>query len=503
MDVRARLEAARPRLATAARRRFGIDTRSLAAFRVALGLLLVADLTLRSRDLVAFHADDGVLPRAALVSEFARPEHASVYLVSGEPVVVGLLFVVAGAFALAMVAGYRTTVATVVSWVLLVSLQNRNPVVLNGGDVLFRLLLFWAMFLPLGERWSVDALRRDRDGRSRVAGVASAALLIQVVTMYVANAGFKLSGDLWMTGDAIRYVFSLGQFTVLLGDVVADYPAVLQVLDHLWLAMLVGSPLLVLLTGWRRAALVGLFAGMHLGMSATMMLGLFPFVAVAGLLAFLPAAVWRGARPHLAASGLVARGDALLSWLDGALPRVEVRDVPGWLSRAGEVTRTVVPAVFLVLVLSWNLQAAGIDAVPDRAEPAVHATRTDQYWNMFAPEPLSVDGWYVVPAELENGSRVDALHRKPVSFDRPPDLSDTYPNARWRKYLVNLWRPWNEDHRPYLAEHLCRRWNRAHETDIERLTIYYMEQPTVLGSDLEPVERVRLWQGECPYEYYG
>jgi hypothetical protein len=33
----------------------------------------------------------------------------------------------------------------------------RNPYILSGGDVLLRVVVFWAMFLPLGDRYSLDA----------------------------------------------------------------------------------------------------------------------------------------------------------------------------------------------------------------------------------------------------------------------------------------------------------------------------------------------------------
>lgn len=45
--------------------------------------------------------------------------------------------------------GYRTRLMTVVNFVLITSLQARNILVLHGGDVLMKLLCFWAMFLPL------------------------------------------------------------------------------------------------------------------------------------------------------------------------------------------------------------------------------------------------------------------------------------------------------------------------------------------------------------------
>ena len=45
------------------------------------------------------------------------------------------------------------------AWVLMLSLHNRNPVVLNAGDVYFRVLLCWGLFLPLAARCSLDRAR--------------------------------------------------------------------------------------------------------------------------------------------------------------------------------------------------------------------------------------------------------------------------------------------------------------------------------------------------------
>src|SRR5215210_7563587 len=44
----------------------GADLRSLAAFRVALALLVLADLFNRARDLTAHYTDAGVMPRVSL-----------------------------------------------------------------------------------------------------------------------------------------------------------------------------------------------------------------------------------------------------------------------------------------------------------------------------------------------------------------------------------------------------------------------------------------------------
>ena len=48
-------------------------------------------------------------------------------------------------------------------------MESRNPIILHGGDIVLRMMLFWSLFLPLGARWSAD-----EDNPSRVAEISSA-----------------------------------------------------------------------------------------------------------------------------------------------------------------------------------------------------------------------------------------------------------------------------------------------------------------------------------------
>ena len=46
------------------------DLRSLAAFRIGLGLLIIADLAMRSTFIFQHYTDQGVLPRYAVLLKF-------------------------------------------------------------------------------------------------------------------------------------------------------------------------------------------------------------------------------------------------------------------------------------------------------------------------------------------------------------------------------------------------------------------------------------------------
>jgi len=465
-------------LAQAITRRIAVDTRSLAAFRIGLGSVLLIDLARRAAHIGAFYTDRGVLPRNTPSPRLQRWVDISLHGLSGEAWLQVLLFVLAGLCAIGLLVGYRTKLVTLLSVVFLVSLHARNPFVLHGGDTLLRRLLFLGLFLPLDSRWSVDAIRRGDQGRpDSVAGLASLALLLQVVFVYSTNALIKLRGDVWPSGLAIRYVFELDRYTTPLGDVLAGFPTVLATLDLLWLAALVCSPLLVVLTGYRRTLLVGVLASMHLGMLATMYLGVFPLVSIVSLLPFVPGVVWD--RLSVPATSVQNRTDTRLSRLHSLRQRLRP-------------LASTIGAVAIVAMLTTNVVALGFAPVPAGTPDRI----TDPTWNMFAPAPPGNDGWYVAPATLESGDRIDALQEEPLSYDRPAEITTTFPNERWRKYL---WRLRSDEgralHEPFTA-YLCHRWNRVHTDRIERVQLVYISQPTRLDGP-ETTDRIELGTYEC------
>lgn len=275
---------------------FGIDLRTLALFRVCLALIILLDLALRARDLTAHYSDYGVLPRAALLGDIGQG-FPSLHLISGSSKIEALLFVFSALVALALLIGYRTRIATVVSWILLLSLQARNPGVMQGGDMLLYLLLFWGIFLPLAARFSVDAALNEEAQKAPNAffSMATMALLVQAMCVYTFGALLK-SSPVWIPdGTAIYYALQLDYIITPLGHWLGQFGSVLQFLTYyVWSLELLAPLIMFSPIAHYRTRLIGitLLVLLHTGFLLCIYIGIFGLCSIASILAFTPGRLW-------------------------------------------------------------------------------------------------------------------------------------------------------------------------------------------------------------------
>jgi hypothetical protein len=118
--------------------------------------------------------------------------------------------------------GLWTRCTSALTFLCLASLQQRNLLILHGGDTFLRVTGFFLIFAPAGSRFSLDALIRSR-GRSKESKSESKApwaqRLIQgeLSLLYVVSFLWKLKGHAWLNGSALYYVFhvqDLGRFPI-------------------------------------------------------------------------------------------------------------------------------------------------------------------------------------------------------------------------------------------------------------------------------------------------
>lgn len=116
---------------------------------------------------------------------------------------------VAGA---ALMVGYRSRLAAILSFILIAGFQERLPPLFDGSDSVLRLVLFWNCFTRSGNVWSVDALRAAAAGTplsEKGPAFPVRVLQSQPGWVYFCSVFFKGGGEFWQNGTVIHYVMHL------------------------------------------------------------------------------------------------------------------------------------------------------------------------------------------------------------------------------------------------------------------------------------------------------
>lgn len=484
---------------------FGVDLRSLGITRIMFAFLILVDLFIRSQYLQDHYTGTGLLPLSALLEHYWKIGYVSVHILNDSYLYQCFLFVVSAFSALMLLIGWKTRFFTIVSWFLLASLNTRNPFILQAGDVLFRCLLFWAIFMPWGDRFSVDSFYKDnKPGSSRVLSAGAAAFMVQIFYMYFFTAIFK-SSPVWNESyQAVYFALSMEQFSWMLGPYVYQFPQVMEVLTFwVYWAELLG-PFLFFVpfkNSLFRFLGIALFLSLQTGLLLTMWLGLFPFISIASLLIFIPGTFWkRFGRVEILLDGFYKRIYNLnlrSVFRKGRIPPLNV-NVLGKLSGI----KTAFVVILLVYAGYWNLTT--IDSndrleIPNGMNWIARLFRIDQKWNMFAPHPATNDGWFIVEGVTENGHKVDLLNNSKNSvYEKPGNYKDQFRNYRWRKYMRNMLIKKNEKYYPYFGDYLCRK-RELYNSDnrLVSVELHYMMEKSLPGYKTEDIRQQFIFRHKC------
>ena len=421
------------------RRAFTLDRRSLAAFRIAIGLLVAVDALLRSRDVTLMLGPNGMFPPELLRRYLDDPCAWSLATLVDADWWGQAMLCLEAAAGLLLAVGCGTRGATVAAWVAVVSIVRRTAPATNAGDAWLACLLFWGMFLPLGSAWSWDARRGNR--RGEVCSSATVALVLQIAVVYLA-AGLSKCNDVWFSGDAVRFAMSIHDHGTPLGAWLFGTGWMARPASWGVLAIeLLGPVLLIAWPGARvRMSLVVLFMLFHVAVCLTMTVGLFGYVGLAAWLAVVPRETW----DWLAADTTPA--------CDGLRVAAERES---WAARWA-----------CIAAGSLALVSLAHDIAPWRSIPLPPLVRSliaipcmYQEWAMFGGVERQ-DQWVYARAELANGDVVDLLRDgRSLEAELPAGGFNSLPHHRWHKLFWVLPRPRQRIFAPAIAAALARQWN--------------------------------------------
>jgi|GEM_PF-253551 len=272
-----------------------IDLRSLALFRIGLGIMMLVSLSTFWGEVGLFLTDYGVFPRRMAI-EGPGSRSISLMMAGGGLGFAVTMLSLTALCAVALILGYYTRVTTVLCWLLMSSLHLRAYLTMSGADGQLLIMLFWGMFLPLGGYFSVDnALARTPTTQRALCTVATLALLLQLTYIYLVGA-LQKTGDAWLVDyTAVSYAVSALHLATSFSSYLADMPQLARwftlYVYHLELYAVIFL-FLPVFTAQARLLMFVLLGSMHLGFYMFLSVSFFPWVSLTGLTVFIPGFFW-------------------------------------------------------------------------------------------------------------------------------------------------------------------------------------------------------------------
>lgn len=491
-------------------REFWIGTTDLAPlslFRILYGVQLFNWFWQLYPNLAPFFTDEGILPRRALLVTYA--DRFSLLNVLGPWWQVAVFWLIALVVAALLTMGWRSRLMSFLSFVLVTSFSFRQPLMLDGSDLVFRLVPLWMSFSDPGARYSLDSLARSARGVPTGHGFALPVriLELQVAWIYLATGLEKMTGTLWPGGIAAYYSLQLEH---TFGRSFAKPIATNELLARLitWGTLvfeLTFLPLAMLPTRVTRLMAVAMAASLHLGILLLMNVGNFPVIMLSTLVLFLPA-----------------------HWVDefvaGVAARFRMRLRPRVVALADGAAHTAAAALPPSIVLPTEMRVfnrrfsggalvmvaalAFATAVPSSLEGArpkgqlmdvMRFFALDQRWDMFSPEPARSDGWLRIPATMSDGTTLDLLTNGPADNSDERYSDPLY--SRWTKISERIASTAYTDYRLEYARSICR-FNNLHlgpgDVPITTFEIHYVERLIRPPGEGPPTFRdILLWSHRC------
>jgi hypothetical protein len=444
------------------KRYYSFDLRSLALQRISVAFVLIIDAYIRITDIVAHYTESGVLP----IGTFGGFKQIFNYF-PDTTITYFIFFSIYILSAFCLLIGYKTKVFTFICWWMLCQIQARNPYILQGGDDLLRLALFWLLFLPTHKRWSADSYySKFQISDNQYFSFANIGYLALIASVYFFSALLKNSEE-WLTeGSAIYYALSLDQLVLPIGKMIYPYPWLLKFLTHCVFGLELLLPIM-LLSPFQKLRNVALFLlmALHLGIGSTLYVGLFFIIGISTLVGIY--------------QGPLLDKIETSRWFHSSFRK------PQLARQSEEIIGNPLVNAFSILCivycLTWNFSS--IPSFPfefrEDFQKIGYTLRLDQKWAMFAPTVFKDDGWLIAEGITKDKPSINLFNgQSPIDVSKPKNIVKMFKNDRWRKYSENILFVDLSWLRLQYSKYLVQQWNANHIQKIDSFNLIYMKEVT-------------------------
>ena len=267
-----------------------IDARQYAVLRIAFGFLSAVYLFELWPYLPSQFSNNGWLNNSRQV-EGQNGGSWSLYFLDSGKHSVAIAYSIMGIgliSALFLTIGWHSRYAAFITWLVWISLWNRNPLILDGDDAVLKIMCFYLMLAPCGRAWSMDAYKTIKGLHVTVWPLRL--VQFQIALIYFVSGWVKFHSPEWNNGSVLRYVLIHPHYSrwdnwlILDNQMIQGLLAALAQIIRWWELLF---PLL-LFSRFTRTLSLAFGVAFHLSLFLIMNLRWFPWIMLSLYPALLP-----------------------------------------------------------------------------------------------------------------------------------------------------------------------------------------------------------------------
>lgn len=217
--------------------------------------------------------------------------YTSLYLFNNSFVYFELIFVSGIVINTLYILGYRMRIVSIINFIWVWSLYQRNPYIHDGGNNILILIMLYLIFASLGEYFTINT-KLDLNEKPKfsiiIHNFSIMISLIQISLLYF-FAGFnKAQGKMWVHGTALYYILQVDEYSInkSFTNFIIDNPYILVFGTYSALFLQLMFPILILNKYFKIPLLIGSIL-FHLSIIIFMGLFQFGFIMIALDLLFI------------------------------------------------------------------------------------------------------------------------------------------------------------------------------------------------------------------------
>ena len=209
----------------------------LALFRIAISFFALIQIAVLLPDWMWFYGPNGMIPWD--LSEPLAATHMPVLsdvqsLLSWTHISAnGVVYLVTGLYILSLtglLVGFKTHLMGFVALLMQTLLNTTSHLTAYGVETFLHISLFYCTILPVGIKWSVDAINKTSKIPGYLITLSIRLVQLHLCIMYLSCGIEKAGGMQWWTGEAIWIAMQQDQFHNVNIDWMAQYPVIPQLL---------------------------------------------------------------------------------------------------------------------------------------------------------------------------------------------------------------------------------------------------------------------------------